>query len=84
MRVKSSPIDEAYENLANAIIGYAVNDYRNALKGHSYDRRMPLEYLIYRLEKFFRSAYFEILTRVDGEYLIQRLRAEHEKEKEQL
>ena len=84
MRVKSSPIEEAYENLANAIIGYAVNDYRNALKGHSYDRRISPDHLINRLEKFFRSNYFETLTRVGGEYLIQRIRAEHEKEKEKL
>lgn len=84
MRVETSPIDEAYENLANAIIESAVNDYRKALKGHSYDRRKTPDFIVRELEKFFRSAYFEILTRVDGEYLIQRLQSEHEKVKEQL
>lgn len=72
----------AYHELANAIILQAVSDYRNALDGISYDLRHSPEKIIKDIEKFFRSDYFEILTRVKGEYLIDRLKQEHlEKER---
>jgi hypothetical protein len=82
MQVDTSLVDRAYENLANAIIESAVNDYRKALKGVTYDRRISPDHLIETLEKFFRSSDFGALTKLDGEYLISRLREEHEKEKE--
>lgn len=84
MQVDTSPIERAYEDLANAIIGSAVNDYRKALNGYSYDKRKTPDSLVRELEKFFRSDYFGVLTKLDGEYLISRLRAEHEKGKEQI
>ena len=69
-------IDLAYEDLANAVVLQAVEDYRNALKGKGYDNKSP-ERIIGELEKFFRSEYYEVLTKVNGEYLIEKLREEH-------
>lgn len=79
MRADTSLIDRAYENLANAIIESAVTDYRKALKGVTYDKRIPPNSVIETVEKFFRSSYFSALTNLDAEYLIGRLREEHEK-----
>lgn len=54
-----------YEALANAIIAQAARDYRiSAPRGKVAIRR------------FFRSAYFTVLTSLDPEYLIARLEAE--------
>ncbi|NMD99347.1 hypothetical protein HF878_07685 [Selenomonas bovis] len=54
-----------YEALANAIITQATKDYRTAAPhGKAAIRR------------FFRSAYFTVLTSLDPEYLIARLEAE--------
>lgn len=55
-----------YEDLANAIILRAVKDYRR-----SYNSR-ELE----DIERFFRSDWFGVLTNIDGEMLIRRLREE--------
>ena len=52
-----------YENLANAIILQAVNDYRNT---NSLDERAYIE-------RFFRSKWFSILTSIDPEVLISKL-----------
>lgn len=60
---------DGYELLAEAVILQAVKDYRKALK---YDERGRKR----EIEKFFGSEYFRILTDVDGEMLIQKLRAE--------
>ena len=59
--------------LANAIILKAVNDYRAALK--QYDRRTQAE-----IERFFLSDWFTVLTKLDGEMLIEKLRKEHQNE----
>lgn len=58
-----------YLLLAEAIILQAVKDYRNALK---YDHRGIKR----ECERFFRSGLFTALTSIDGESLIQKLRAE--------
>ena len=53
---------DSYEALANAIITQAAKDYRTAAPhGKAAIRR------------FFRSAYFTVLTSLDPEYLIARL-----------
>ncbi len=57
---------ENYENLARAIIVQAVRDYRNSC---SYQTRCSIE-------RFFRSEWFMVLTNLDGETLIKRLRKE--------
>ena len=75
------PENVAYHDIANAIIIQAVEDYRDALDGKSYNGHPP-EVIIKRLEKFFRSKYYRLLTNVDGEYLIERLKKEHSERNE--
>lgn len=73
----TDPMQEQYENLANAIIVQAVRDYRAALRKLRRGRRNSLaERNKLECENFFRSKWFEILTAVDGEELIQQLNRE--------
>lgn len=68
---------EPYENLANAIIISAVRDYRAAgkrLRKHP-DSRLAADE-IKTIEKFFFSPWFQVLTDMDPEFLVERLRAE--------
>lgn len=65
---------DPYENLANAIILRAAWDYQAALR--RYRRTFEVNDEMIRCEKFFRSSWFEVLTDVDGEYLIKKLRKE--------
>ena len=51
---------ENFELLANAIILQAVKDYR-----HTYSLQQRTE-----IKRFFRSDWFKVLTRVDGEMII--------------
>lgn len=79
-----APIDRAYLDLANAIVTQAANDYRDALNGICYKQKPP-ETIASEIEKFFRSKWYRILTKVDGEYLIEKLKKEHiENRKEEL
>ena len=70
-------VDSCYEKLANAIIIRAVNDYKAALKKY---RKNPYNHEAMRnvakIETFFRSEWFLILTNLDPEYLIENLRKE--------
>ena len=66
-----------YEELAQAIILLAVNDYRRN------NKRMalcPIDQKLQRgrkeLEKFFLSSWFAILTDLDGQQLLHQLQAE--------
>ena len=74
-----------YENLANAIIWQAVQDYRNALDrierfNRSKDKKTFADYKAFEekhdCEKFFRSGYFGTLTKVSGEYIINKIQKE--------
>ena len=69
--------ENPYEKLANAIVLQAVSDYRAALKKVKKNpkNREAIEGAL-QLEKFFRSEWYQVLTSVDGEYLIDRLRKE--------
>ena len=70
-----------YGDLANTIVEQAVFDYRNALDGKGYswgNRQKTPEEVIKEVEKFFRSSYFQELTKTNGEYLIGLLKKEHE------
>ena len=68
---------DPYEELANAIILQAVKDYRKALRILSrYPYNRPVQYELGSIERFFRSEWFGILTRLDPETLIRRLREE--------
>lgn len=69
------PLQDAYQDLAHAIIVQAVEDYRKALNGISYNSHPPEE-IVKDIEKFFRSEYYRALTKVNGEYLIQQIRRE--------
>lgn len=68
-------IDQAYENLANAIIKSAVEDYKYALL---YAKKHPdSEYArreVEKQEQFFFSHWYEILTNLDPTYLIRRVK----------
>ena len=73
-----------YRDLANAIVTQAADDYRKALDGISYNCKPP-EFIIQEIEDFFRSSWFRMLTKLDGGWLIMKLKKEHmEKEKERL
>lgn len=72
-----NPIDNAFQNLANEIVLKAVDDYRKALDGVGYGR-LSADQVIKEVEDFFHSHYFEILTKVKGDYLLGKLKREHE------
>ena len=55
-----------YENLANAIFLQAATDYRLT------DDEQQLQ----EIERFFRSGWFGVLSKVDPEFLIKELRKE--------
>lgn len=66
---------DPYQNLANAIVAQAAQDYLSALKRlkkNSRNRTAMDEAM--QLEKFFHSGWYEILTDVDPDYLIRKLR----------
>ena len=58
-----------YEELANAIVLQAVKDYRLT----------DDEAVLAEIERFFRSGWFGVLSKVDPEYLIRNLRKEKSK-----
>ena len=65
---------ESYENLANAIVLLAAKDYRLALARCSrYPEKDMYRYEKESIERFFRSGWFGVLTRLDPEILIRRL-----------
>ena len=66
-----------YENLANAIILRAVDDYRETLGILRYspndkDASISKD----EIERFFRSGWFGLLTNIDPEMLMGKLRKE--------
>lgn len=69
----------SYEQLAHAIVMQAVTDYRNARKTLKI-RPKDGEALHTTKEviAFFRSDYFKVLTSIDPELLISKLRKEFE------
>ncbi len=69
--------ENPYEALANAIVLQAVNDYRDALRKvkKNPNNRDALDEAL-QIERFFKSGWYQVLTSVDGEYLINRLRKE--------
>lgn len=61
-----------YEELANAIIIQAVKDYRFSWKKSKSGQAERQQ-----IQKFFRSRLFANITKVNPEYLINKLEAEH-------
>jgi len=66
-----------YERLANAIVLQGVWDYRKILKKLKKNpgNREVLDEVL-KLEKFFLSEWYQVLTAIDGRYLIDRIRKE--------
>jgi hypothetical protein len=77
MANNSSLAENPWERLANAIVLSAVSDYRAALrklKRNPQNQDAMSDAMA--IERFFQSGWFSILTSVDGEYLMDRLRKE--------
>ena len=70
---------KAYENLANAIIEQAANDFREAkLRLQKNARDAEAEKTYREVKRFFRSEWFSQLTTLDGELLLEKLEEESE------
>ena len=69
--------EEPYERLANAIVLQAASDYRRdlkKLKKNPQNRDVMNDAL--QIEIFFHSPWYQVLTTVDGEFLLQKFRKE--------
>ena len=66
---------DPYQNLANAIVAQEAEDYLSALKRLKKNprNRTAMDEAM-QMEKFFHSGWYEILTDVDPDYLIRKLR----------
>ena len=64
-----------YQALANAVVETAVKDYRTALKYHFIhpDKKAYADEVA-ELEAFFRSPWYSMLTDLDGNMIMQRVR----------
>ena len=70
---------DQFEGLANAIIIQAAVDYRLALKQLRQNPLFqPAIRMSYEVERFFRSDWFSILTRINGIELLARLKTEEQ------
>lgn len=68
---------DSCENLANAIVVQAAEDYRRALKAlKRCDRDREAIAMKEECERFFQSGWFSVLTSVNGEWLMRKLREE--------
>lgn len=71
---------DPYENLANAIILMAANDYRSSLiaykNTHSLSRRKESYCMLRSERRFFTSEWFSVLTAADGNAIAQMLEKE--------
>lgn len=76
---------QPYEDLANGIVKQAADDYKKALKdlkkaikeGWDFKAKNTPVQKIHELNRWFRSEWYEMLTKVDSEYLIQHLNMEY-------
>ena len=70
-------MDTCYTNLANAIIIQAAKDYKKALRClKKFPRDKEALHTTQDCERFFRSDWFERLTDLNGEVLIEKLHRE--------
>ena len=66
---------DPYENLANAIVAQAARDYLTALRKLKKNPRNKMAMSdAMDLERFSHSGWYGVLTGVDPDYLIQKLR----------
>ncbi len=70
-------MEELYQDLANAIIVRAADDYRKALKKLKKDKDdIKAKSTKDECERFFLSEWYMMLTNVDGNWLMKMLRKE--------
>ena len=70
-------METCYTNLANAIILAAAKDHRRALRRlKKFPHDKEARYIKQDCERFFRSSWFQTLTSLDGEVLIEKLHRE--------
>lgn len=68
-------IGDPYENLANAIVIQAVDDYKRALRVLQKDpHSTPAQQRAVSIERFFFSEWCSMLTKVDGGLLVKKVR----------
>ncbi|MGI6010447.1 MAG: hypothetical protein ACOX8H_02970 [Ruminococcus sp.] len=74
MAIVNKQTGDPYENLANAVIAQAAENYRRLLKRVKKNpaNREALDEAL-QVERFFRSGWYQRLTNVDGEFLIRKL-----------
>ena len=78
-------LKEGWEDLANAIVRQAAEDYRSALVRLRFRRRQgSARNSVRMLEQFFRSRWFRMLTDLDSETLINHLKEEPEYDHERI
>ena len=66
-----------YQALANAVIEQAAKDYRDAIhRLKRYPDSKAAMATAMEVERFFHSSWYGVLTQVDPDYLIDRLRKE--------
>lgn len=75
MAIVNKQAGDPYENLANAVIAQAAEDYRRLLKRAKKNpaHREALDEAL-QIKRFFRSGWYQRLTNMDGEFLIRKLR----------
>lgn len=77
MGIYEHPWDAAYEDLANAIVKEAFKDYQTVLtallRGPDETRKKHLLAAKMRLEDFFYSDWFEVLTDLDPASLVRKV-----------
>lgn len=70
-------MDRNFEDFANAIVIQAVKDYREAVKILERNpRNSAAEYTKMEVELFFHSSWYKVLTNLDPEFLLQKLKEE--------
>ena len=74
----AAPVSEdGYTKLANAIVIRAAQDYRQSFRALKRNPKNDVALnTIREVEQFFRSGWYQALTAVDGEYLIEMLQKE--------
>ena len=83
IKVRKDQIKYPFEDLANAVIIQAVKDYRAALRKLDMNtRHKESQWMKEDCERFFLSEWFGVLTHVDGDWLLCKLKKEYEDEKE--
>ena len=71
------PVENPRQDLANAIIAQAAEDYRAALERLEVDpKHEKSKWMLTDVERFFHSDYFRLMTRLDPDYILDRIRNE--------